>query len=303
MFDKVAVLSGGHASEREISLQSGQAVFKALQALGKSPVLIDTRDPWLHSIEEHSFDCAFIAVHGRGGEDGTLQGVLDYLKLPYTGSGVLASALGMDKLRCKFLWQGMQLPTPPFVALKAGDNVVDKSAHLSFPLMIKPSQEGSSFGIAKVDDVSALQHSFDDACQYDDSVVAEAFVRGKEFTVAVLNGDPLPVIQLQTDRPFYDFHAKYQSNSTRYLLDTGLSKKDTLFLQNLAIDTFNSIGASAWGRVDVMQDESGHFWLLEINTVPGLTEHSLVPMAAKAAGIDFPSLIDAILKSSSHDGR
>lgn len=287
---KVAVLAGGHSSERAISLQSGQAVLNALLALGVDAQLVDPVD--MRIADLRSFDRAFIALHGPGGEDGTIQGLLDYLALPYTGSGVLASAIGMDKLRCKWLWQGAGLPTPAFWV--AGEAPVD----LGFPVMVKPATEGSSIGMSRVDSPADLPAAIKVASEYDKQVIIEQFIRGAEFTVALLNGRALPSIRLETDNAFFDYNAKYERNDTRYSCPSGLSDEQEAQLQALALKAFDLLDCRHWGRVDVMQNREGDFFLLEVNTVPGMTSHSLVPMAAKAAGLDFDMLVGHILLAS-----
>jgi len=235
------------------------------------------------------FDVAFIALHGRGGEDGVIQGLLEHLKLPYTGSGVMASAIGMDKVRTKQLWKGAGLPPPPFYVAGLDDR------DIGFPLMVKPSHEGSSIGMAKVDSAAELNKALEDARAYDSDVLVEAWVRGPEYTVAIVDGRALPSIRLKTPNAFYDFEAKYQSNSTEYLCPAGLDDADEQALRALALKAFEAVGCQGWGRVDVMRDEHGDWQLLEVNTVPGMTDHSLVPMAAKADGDDFATLVARIL--------
>ena len=284
---RVAVLAGGSSAERPVSLKSGKAVHEALRSLG---VIAELVDPSEHKIEVlRGFDAAFIALHGRGGEDGVIQGVLEYLQVPYTGSGVMASAIGMDKTRTKMLWQAAGMPTPPFYL--AGQQEKD----LGFPLMVKPAREGSSIGMRKVDNAQQLADAIAEAEEFDAQVLVEKWIQGGEFTVAILNGEALPAIRLETPNSFYDYEAKYQSDSTRYLCPCGLEADREAQLRRLALDAFNLVGCSGWGRVDVMQDGDGRFYLLEVNTVPGMTDHSLVPMAAKAAGLSFAELVAEIL--------
>lgn len=292
----VAVLLGGNAAEREVSLKSGNAVFTALQEIGIPCALLDTSDSsWLIHVQK--FSHAFIALHGPGGEDGTVQAALELLGITYTGSGVLASALGMDKLRTKQLWQGVGLSTPAFAVANAETDFAAVMEKFSCA-MVKPAHEGSSIGMAKVHNAAELSAAYRNAAQYDDSVLVEQWITGAEFTVAILGGRALPAIRLETSHSFYDFDAKYLANDTRYLCPCGLPAEKEAELQALALAAFNAVGCKDWGRVDVMQDQSGQFYLLEINTVPGMTDHSLVPMAAKAAGIAFNHLVALILALS-----
>ena len=284
---RVAVLAGGRSAERAVSLKSGRAVHDALRSIG---VLAELVDPSEHKVEVlRGFDVCFIALHGRGGEDGVIQGVLEHLGVPYTGSGVMASAIGMDKVKTKMIWRAAGLSTPDFYV--AGQPMTE----LSFPLMVKPAHEGSSIGMRKVDDAEQLADAIAEAEKFDTEVLVEQWIHGAEFTVAILNGEALPAIRLETPNRFYDYEAKYEANTTRYLCPCGLDAEQEKALQALALEAFNQIGCRGWGRVDVMQDEQGRFYLLEVNTVPGMTDHSLVPMAAKAAGRDFPQLVAEIL--------
>lgn len=296
-FGKVAVLMGGTSAEREVSLRSGQAVLTALQTQGVNAVGIDTgNSDFIARLLNEGFDRAFIIVHGRSGEDGTLQGLLEHFKIPYTGSGVLGAALAMDKLRTKQLWQGMNLPTPAWRNLNADTDFAAVVAELGLPLMVKPVSEGSSVGMSKVQrDAEELKAAYKTAAQYDAVVIAEQFVQGQEYTVAILNGKPLPAIRLETPRDFYDYAAKYQENTTQYLCPCGLDVATEQKMQALALHAFDSVGADKWGRVDIMRNAAGDFYLLEVNTVPGMTDHSLVPMAAKAAGLSFADLVCEIL--------
>ncbi len=295
---RVAVLFGGSSAEREISLISGQAVLDALRQAG---VNAEAFDPAQRPIGEvAAYDRAFIVLHGRGGEDGTIQGALELIGIPYTGSGVLASALGMDKARTKQLWLGCGLPTPPYAALNRDTDFGAVIAQLGLPLMVKPTHEGSSIGMRKVERDADLQPAWAFAAEYDSEIIAEKWVTGREYTVVILDGKALPVIRLQPHQShgFYDFEAKYKANDTQYLCPCGLSGEDEARLQALALDAFRAVGASGWGRIDAMRDEEGRFWLLEVNTVPGMTDHSLVPMAARAAGLDFQALVLAILSQT-----
>jgi D-alanine-D-alanine ligase len=297
-FGRVAVLFGGTSAEREVSLVSGQAVLSALQQAG---VNAEAFDPATRNISEiKAYDRAFIVLHGRGGEDGTMQGALELLGVPYTGSGVLASALGMDKTRTKQLWLGCGLPTPPYARLNANTDFAQVVADLGLPLMVKPAREGSSIGMRKVETLEDLQPAYAFAAQYDSEIIAEKWVTGKEYTIVLLGEKALPVIRLQPHQShgFYDFDAKYKANDTQYLCPCGLSVEDEQALQTLALQAFDKVGAKGWGRIDAMRDEQGNFWLLEVNTVPGMTDHSLVPMAARAAGLSFQQLVLSILSQT-----
>jgi D-alanine-D-alanine ligase len=296
-FGKVAVLLGGRAAERDISLQSGHAVLEALLRRGVDAHPIDPKADVLEQLRRGGFSRAFVALHGRGGEDGTIQGALETIDLPYTGSGVLGSALGMDKYRCKMLWRGCGLPTADFVLVRGEQDLAAAEA-LGFPLMIKPAREGSSIGMAKVEDPAGLTEAWSAAARFDALVLAERWISGAEYTCAILANRALPVIKLETPRTFYDYEAKYQSNSTRYLCPCGLDPADEAHLQALALDAFSSVGAAGWGRVDIMVDRELGPQLLEINTVPGMTDHSLVPMAARAGGLGFDDLVWQILETT-----
>lgn len=296
-FGRVAVLYGGPAGEREVSLESGRNVLEALQAQGIDAVGIDAMPGTLPAqLQSSGAQRVFNMLHGRFGEDGVVQGCLETLGLPYTGSGVLASSLAMDKLRSKWLWHGAGLPTPEFRIVR-GETADWRElvAALGLPLMVKPIREGSSLGISKVNALEALPAAVAEARRFDDTVIIERFIKGQETTVGILEHQPLPVIRLETAREFYDYTAKYLADDTHYLIPSGLGERIECRLQELALQAFDALGCSGWGRVDFMVDEAGQPWLLEINTVPGMTSHSLVPMAAKAAGIDFATLTRRIL--------
>ena len=298
-YGKVAVLLGGHSAEREISLRSGNAVLDALRAAGVDAHAVDAADAnLLEQLSGGGFDRAFIALHGRGGEDGVIQGLLETIGMPYTGSGVLGSALGMDKLRTKQIWQSAGIPTPAFSVLPDAAAVTAASDAQSYPVIIKPVHEGSSIGISKVDSPDGLLAAWEQAVQYDDSIIAEQWIDGVEYTAGILHDTVLPLIRLETPNIFYDYAAKYQADTTRYLIPCGLDAKREAQLQSLALEAFRAVGASGWGRVDFMLDAAGQPWFIEVNTVPGLTDHSLVPMAAKAAGTDFTVLACRILDTS-----
>lgn len=296
-YGRVAVVMGGKSAEREISLLSGNAVLEALLRKKVDAVGIDAGDDLLARLEEEKAERVFIILHGRDGEDGKLQGALDWMGLPYTGSGVLASALAMDKARCKLIWQRLGIRTPAFLAL---DEQTDWSLVLRQlgPCFVKPVNEGSSIGIGGAENVAELKEAWRKASQYDVSVMAETWIKGREFTISILENKVLPVIELVSANSFYDYEAKYFSDQTRYLCPCNLSAAETSMLQQMSLEAYRAVGCSGWGRVDAMQDEKGEFWLLEVNTTPGMTDHSLVPMAAKAAGIDFDTLVMRILHTS-----
>jgi D-alanine-D-alanine ligase len=295
---RVGVLLGGTSSEREISLQSGAAVVAALVEAGIDHVAIDVGVNAIADIQAAKIDRAFLALHGAGGEDGRIQAVLEYLNIPFTGSGVQASALAMDKLRTKQLWRGVDLPTPDFAVLNANSNWQKTLADLGGEVMVKPAHEGSSIGMARVKTAQDLADAYNSAAKYDGSVIAESLIVGSEFTIAILGGEALPPIMLETDHTFYDFNAKYIASDTRYICPCGLTPEKETELKNLALAAFNSVGCDGWGRVDVMADKSQNFYLLEVNTLPGMTSHSLVPMAAKARGLSFSELVLTILRCS-----
>ena len=294
-YGKVAVLMGGCSAEREVSLNSGSAVLAALLSEGVEAYSVDTAQVPLSALQD--YDRAFIVLHGRGGEDGTIQGALELMGVPYTGSGVLGSALGMDKVRSKLLWRGIGLPTPDF-QLVTDDNVKDIPALLGFPFMIKPAEEGSSIGMAKVETMQEVVPAWECARQFDSPVIAEAWVEGQEYTAAVLHKSVLPLIKLATPRTFYDYDAKYRSDTTEYVCPCGLGEAQEQAFQQLCMRAFDQLGGGGWGRVDFMLDGDAQPWLLEINTVPGMTDHSLVPMAAKIAGKTFAQLVLEILATS-----
>jgi D-alanine-D-alanine ligase len=295
---KVAVLMGGWSAEREISIKSGQAVLSALRAQGIKAEGIDVNRQVIETLGESHYDRVFVALHGRGGEDGVVQGVLELLQLPYTGSGVLASALCMNKLMTKQLWRGAGLSTPDYCLLTADFDSEVVVQQLGLPLIVKPVFEGSSIGLTKVEHADQLKNAWQEAARSEGPVLAEQWIEGTEYTVAILGDEALPVIRLETPRAFYDFEAKYHAQDTRYYCPCGLPKPREQRLCALAIKAFRVTGATGWGRVDLMSDQAARPWLIEINTAPGMTDHSLVPMAAAAAGIDFKSLVRRILESS-----
>lgn len=298
VFGKVAVLYGGRSAEREVSLNSGAAVLSALQSAGVDAHGIDAGTDILQQLQAGAYDRAFIVLHGRGGEDGTIQGLLECAGIPYTGSGVLASALAMDKLRTKQVWHSLGLPTPRHATLASEADCARVADELGFPLMVKPSQEGSSIGMAKVHNLAELEEAWHLARQYDSNVLVEQYISGPEFTVAMLDGEILPPIRLGTSHVFYDYEAKYLSDDTRYQIPCGLDTDKERELRELTASACAALDVTGWGRADVMQDAAGNFWLLEVNTVPGMTDHSLVPMAAKAAGIGFEQLVLRLLATT-----
>ena len=297
-FGKVAVLMGGDSAEREISLMSGSAVVESLLRSRVDASAVDFTDgKVLASLSESGFDRVFVMLHGRKGEDGKVQGALELMNIPYTGSGVLASALAMDKVRCKYIWQSVGLNTPPFAILDETTDLDRVIAELG-PVFVKPVKEGSSIGISRAKDVEELQRAYVHASQYDKDVIAERFVDGPEYTVAILGDTVLPAVGMRASNEFYDYQAKYFSDETQYFCPSDLGSEDEKYLATLAMQAYQAVGCEGWGRVDVMRDSDGVFWLLEVNTVPGMTGHSLVPMAAKQAGINFDELVLEILASS-----
>lgn len=297
-FGKVGVIYGGNSSEREISLLTGAAIVQALKNQEVDTVAIDIKDQSLEAIKAANIDRAFVALHGPGGEDGTLQGALEYLGIPYTGSGVLASALAMDKLRCKQIWKGIDLATTDFASLNKGTDWQQTLDRLGGCVVVKPACEGSSVGMSIAESAEQLKQAWKLAYKYDAKVIAEPRLMGEEYTVAILADKALPSIKIQANATFYDYEAKYLSDKTEYFCPSGLDTERENELAQLCINAFNSIDGKGWGRVDVMTDLDGKFYTLEVNTVPGMTSHSLVPMAAKASGIDFEKLVLAILEES-----
>lgn len=303
-FGKVAVLMGGDSAEREISLRSGRAVLDALRRQCVDAHGIDAAGRGLLDVlRADAYERVFIMLHGRGGEDGVIQGALEAIGLPYTGSGVLGSALGMDKLRTKQVWMGQGLPTPDFRLLRAEADLDGIEAELQFPCMIKPAREGSSIGMTKVEQAGQLAAAWQLASRYDDEVIAEQWVSGPEYTAAIVNDQALPLIRLETPRTFYDYEAKYQASDTRYICPCGLDPHMERRFQQLARAAFEAVGANGWGRVDFILDAEDNPQLIEVNTVPGMTDHSLVPMAARAAGISFEELVIRILATSLRRGH
>jgi D-alanine-D-alanine ligase len=295
---RIGVLYGGVSAERAVSLDSGQAVLSALNVLGAHTVAIDLQEDVVGQITAANIDFAFIALHGGIGEDGRLQSLLEIMNIPYTGSDTQSSSLAMNKMLTKQLWQGVQLPTSPFIVLENATDFSEAIQHLGGSAMVKPAHEGSSIGMAFAHNAQELEDAYINAAKYDAVVIAEKLLVGDEYTIAILNGVALPVIKLETKNTFYDYQAKYIDNDTTYLCPCGLSDEREAALQALALQAFSSLQCQDWGRVDVMTDENGDFQLLEVNTVPGMTSHSLVPMAAKAMGHSFDTLVAEVLQAA-----
>ncbi|WP_163134750.1 D-alanine--D-alanine ligase [Agarivorans sp. Alg241-V36] len=297
--NRVAVLYGGDSAEREVSLKSGSAVLSGLLRAGINAEGVDTKGFDLNLLKQKKYSHVFIALHGRGGEDGTLQGALEYLGLPYTGSRVLGSALAMDKIRCKQIWQNIGLPTAAYAIVEQDsympEDAVEILAKLSGEVIVKPALEGSSIGMAKADSAEQLQEAIENAFEYDTRVLIEQWITGAEYTVSIVGGTVMPSIRMQTPHSFYDYSAKYQSSSTEYFCPSGLSDEQEAQLAEIALKAFKSVDCEGWGRVDFMADQQGNWYLLEVNTSPGMTEKSLVPMAAKQYGLSFDQLVVSIL--------
>jgi D-alanine-D-alanine ligase len=294
-FGKVAVLMGGLSAERGISLLSGNAVLDALKNKGVDAHGIDVDEDIVSEMLSENYDRAFIVLHGRGGEDGTMQGLLELMAVPYTGSGVMASSLAMDKLKTKQIWLAMGLPTPEFSILDSEKSCQQALDTLGLPLIIKPVLEGSSIGMSKVEREEELVPAWNKARQCGGTVIAERWVVGEEYTAAMLDDQVLPMIKLKTTHKFYDYDAKYEADDTQYICPCGLPEEQEAEFAELAATAFNAVGAASWGRVDFMVDKDNQPWLIEVNTVPGMTSHSLVPMAAKQAGLSFDELVLKIL--------
>ena len=294
----VALVVGGDSAEREISLRGGAAVAKALEALGVQFSVVDGPRRLLEQVAAGHFDRVFNLLHGRGGEDGALQGALRLYGVPVTGSGVLGSALTMDKVQTKRIWQACDLPTPRWAVVGSREQAAAVMDDLGLPLFVKPAREGSSIGMSRVDAPEQLEPAIARALEHDASVLVEQLIQGREFTAAVLDGEVLPLIELKTARAFYDFEAKYESGDTQYICPCDLPEETQRSLGEMCRRAFDVVGAAGWGRVDFMLDESGQAWLLEVNTTPGMTEKSLMPMAAAAAGLKFEELVWRILNGS-----
>ena len=298
-FGKVAVLFGGTSAEREVSLNSGSRVLAALQGQGIDAHAFDPAVQPLDALK--GYDCAFIALHGRHGEDGTIQGALEVMHIPYTGSGVLASALAMDKFRTKLMWRAAGLPIPDYVLLTADSDFSAVEKQLGLPLFVKPAREGSSIGITKVKEVGTLKAAYEEASRHDPLVIAEKGVMGGEYTVGILGDQALPIIKIEPASEWYDYEAKYKGDDTRYLCPCGLPEAREMEIRKGALEAYRILGGRGWGRVDFLMDEAGRHYFLEVNTAPGMTDHSLVPMAARVAGMEYPALVRRVLELAGND--
>jgi D-alanine-D-alanine ligase len=287
---------------REVSLHGGRAVHRALCARLPDTQAMDAGPDIIERLQNEAIAHVFLMLHGRGGEDGTIQGALETLSVTYTGSGVMSSAIAMDKLRSKWLWQGIGVASPAFALLNAGSHYEELAKRLGPQMIVKPSHEGSSIGMMRVASATELARAWEVASPYDSDVLVEAWVDGEEYTVAIVGDEALPAIRLETDHDFYDYDAKYRSSTTRYICPCGLSPAEEQALQQLALQAYDSLGCRGWGRVDLMRDQDGCFQVLEVNTCPGMTDHSLVPMAAAAAGMDFENLVALIFAHSLEGG-
>lgn len=297
-FGKVAVLMGGLSREREVSLMTGNNILAGLKRNGIDAYAVDVDEHILMTLYNNKPDRVFIALHGIGGEDGTLQGALDHLHIPYPGCGMAASALAMDKQRAKLLWQGAELPTARFRIMKKIEDAEKIVSELGLPLFFKPINEGSSLGAGKVESLQALKDMFLSVQQHYNAALVEQYIDGPEYTVSILHGKALPSILIRTPHEFYDYQAKYFVDTTEYICPAGLSDDDEKHIKKLAEDAYLAIGCRGWGRVDIMRDKNNRFYLLEINTIPGMTDHSLMPQAARAAGVNFDDLVWLILENS-----
>ena len=300
---RVAVLMGGNSAEREISIKSGRAVTQALVRSGIDATEVVWDGDLIAQIAECNPDRVFIALHGRGGEDGSVQGTFEVMNMPYTGSNVIGCALSMDKVRSKQVWKSAGVPTPPFSICLRGGEAETLAESLSFPVMVKPAREGSSFGVSRVGERSEFASAIENSLRYDDVVLIEKWITGDEYTLSIVAGVPLPIIKIETPHEFYDYEAKYVAETTRYICPCGLTDPRVERCTLLGLRAFESLGASGWGRVDFMVDEQGEPWFIELNTVPGMTDHSLVPMAAKAIGMSFDELVVKVLGTSFREAR
>jgi len=297
-YGKVAVLMGGISTEREISLQSGAVVKNALQDVGINAHALDAGRDVLDRLGNEDFTRAFVMLHGRWGEDGVIQGGLELIGMPYTGSGVLASALAMNKSQCKRIWSSVGILTPEYIEITNGDPFDMESVAFDFPLVVKPVSEGSSLGMSLVTEMAELQAAMNKAWQHDRQILIEHYIAGKEYTIGILNDESLPTICVETPRTFYDYEAKYKQDSTVYHCPCGLPDDAERTLQDIALRAYHVIGCRGWGRVDIIVSEVGTPYVLEVNTVPGMTDHSLVPMAARASGLSIQDLVVSVLESS-----
>jgi len=298
-FGKVAVLFGGTSAEREVSLNSGSRVLAALQGQGIDAHAFDPASQTLDDLK--GYDRAFIALHGRHGEDGTIQGALEVMHIPYTGSGVLASALAMDKFRTKLMWQAAGLPIPDYALLTADSDFAEVEEQLGLPLFVKPAREGSSIGVTKVKQRGALKAAYEEAAKHDPLVIAEKGVMGGEYTVGIIGDEAMPIIKIEPATEWYDYEAKYNRDDTRYLCPCGLTEAKEMEIRKGALEAFRILGGRGWGRVDFLMDEDGNHFFLEVNTAPGMTDHSLVPMAARVNGLDYPALVRRVLELAAND--
>ena len=298
-FGKVAVLFGGTSAEREVSLNSGSRVLAALQGQG---IDVHAFDPATQTLDDlKGYDRAFIALHGRHGEDGTIQGALEVMHIPYTGSGVLASALAMDKFRTKLRWQAAGLPVPEYALLNADSDFAEIEEQLGLPLFVKPAREGSSIGVTKVKERGALKAAYEEAARHDPLVIAEKGVMGGEYTVGIVGDEVLPIIKIEPATEWYDYEAKYNRDDTKYLCPCGLEEAKEREIRTGALEAFRILGGRGWGRVDFLMDEEGNHYFLEVNTAPGMTDHSLVPMGARVAGMEYPALVRRVLELAAND--
>lgn len=298
-FGKVAVLFGGTSAEREVSLNSGSRVLAALQGQGIDAHAFDPATQTLDDLK--GYDRAFIALHGRHGEDGTIQGALEFMHIPYTGSGVLASALAMDKFRTKLMWQAAGLPVPEYALLTADSDFAEIEEQLGLPLFVKPAREGSSIGVTKVKERGTLKAAYEEAARHDSLVIAEKGVMGGEYTVGIVGDEVLPIIKIVPATEWYDYEAKYNRDDTQYLCPCGLPEAKEMEIRKGALEAFRILGGRGWGRVDFLMDEADNHYYLEVNTAPGMTDHSLVPMGARVAGMEYPALVRRVLELAAND--
>ncbi|CAL4326278.1 D-alanine--D-alanine ligase [Buchnera aphidicola] len=304
MNKKIAVLLGGTSSEREISIKSGRAVLKSLLKSGFQAYPIDLQSYSIIQLKKETFDKAYIALHGKGGEDGSIQGVLEYLKIPYTGSGIMASSISIDKFRTKLLWKSIDLLTVPDIYITKKNKASlyfserQKILELGLPILVKPNSQGSSIGITLVSSIEEIDSAIQKAFKYDDNILIEKFIEGKEYTVSILNNQVLPSIRISTKHYFYDYNAKYKSSSTQYFCPSGLNITQEKELKKIVISAWKILGCTGCGRIDVILDQENKFWLLEVNTIPGMTKRSLLPISAQEVGISFDELVLLILETS-----